>query len=355
VTYIALYLAYAAVWLFPKHKSQLGWAYTAVWFAYIALSVWGWLAVSVLYQRWFQPGRRTLYRFMVGFACVCALPFVQLGWEFFHIDYLAEEQQHPQPPAIETEKNLALQSSLLTQTLRQLENAEHRSDITHYFVAYAPDDAQDVFMKEALAIQKLMDERFGTVGKSVALINHRATTPSHLWAMQHHLEAVLKTIGKRMGPNDLLTLYITSHGSRQHTLSADFGFFQLEGLDADRLDSLLKAAAIPNTALFISACYSGGLIPKLSAPNRFIATATDATHTSFGCDSSLDYTYFGKAIFDEALRHTFDYSQAFQSALPVIRQRELKDGYDPSNPQMFMGEAIAPLLARLARTLAEQP
>lgn len=355
IIYTTLYLLYAAIWLHPKYKSQLGFGYAIIWFSYIALSAWGWIAVSVLYQRWFQPRRGALYCFMLGFACVCALPFVQPRWQFFQIDYLAENQQQPSLPAIETEKNLDLQTTLLAQTLGQLESTERSEDITHYFVAYAPDDAQDVFMKEALAIQKLMDERFGTTGKSIVLINHRTTTPTHLWAMQHHLQLVLNTLGKRMGENDLLTLYITAHGSQQHKLSADFGLFQLEELNAGKLDKILKEAAIPNTALFISACYSGGLIPKLSAPNRFIATAADATHTSFGCDSSLDYTYFGKAVFDEALRQTYDYSQAFQSALPVIRQRELKNKYEPSNPQMFMGEAIAPLLARFARTLAEKP
>ena len=40
-----------------------------------------------------------------------------------------------------------------------------------YFVGFAPDASQDVFLKEMRFVRKLFDERFGTAGRSVALVN----------------------------------------------------------------------------------------------------------------------------------------------------------------------------------------
>ena len=42
---------------------------------------------------------------------------------------------------------------------------------------------------------------------------------------------------------------------------------------------------------------------------------------------------------------------AFEQARAAIRQRELKEGYEPSNPQLFVGKAMR---ARLARSAVAQ-
>jgi len=80
-------------------------------------------------------------------------------------------------------------------------------------------------------------------------------------------------------------------------------------------------------------------------------TAADATHTSFGCGSESDFTYFGRALFDEELRKTRSFDQAFANAKLSIRQRELAQSLEPSNPQIAMGSLIADKLARMASRL----
>jgi hypothetical protein len=69
--------------------------------------------------------------------------------------------------------------------------------------------------------------------------------------------------------------------------------------------------------------------------------------------SKSELTFFGRALFDEQLRKTLSFEQAFASAGPIIQQREIDakkdDGF--SNPQIAVGKDIRPVLATLAREL----
>ncbi len=72
---------------------------------------------------------------------------------------------------------------------------------------------------------------------------------------------------------------------------------------------------------------------------------------SLGCSNEAEWTYFGKAYFDEALRHTYSFVKAFELAKPVIADRERKEDFTPSEPQMALGRAIEPKLAQLENQL----
>jgi hypothetical protein len=62
--------------------------------------------------------------------------------------------------------------------------------------------------------------------------------------------------------------------------------------------------------IVISACYSGSFIPALQSPETLIITASAADKTSFGCNEA-DYTYFGRAFFDLAMREQSSMKKAF--------------------------------------------
>jgi hypothetical protein len=81
------------------------------------------------------------------------------------------------------------------------------------------------------------------------------------------------------------------------------------------------------------------------------STATDANNQSFGCDNGDDFTWFGKACFDEALRRTRSFSEAFGFAREAVAQREREQKLPPSNPQMYVGAAIKDKLTALQRRL----
>jgi len=117
------------------------------------------------------------------------------------------------------------------------------------------------------------------------------------------------------------------------------------------LRAWLDAAGIRFRVLVISACYSGGFVGPLRGTDTLVMTASDAEHTSFGCGSESDFTYFGKAVFDEQLRLTHSFENAFHAALPILRQREAAAGERFSNPQIEVGAGVRAPLARLEQRL----
>jgi hypothetical protein len=80
-------------------------------------------------------------------------------------------------------------------------------------------------------------------------------------------------------------------------------------------------------------------------------TAADAQHTSFGCGSESDFTYFGKAYFDQALRRHASFTEAFEDARNIIQTRERGEGKIASNPQIYIGSAIQQKLRALQTQL----
>src|SRR5215467_9679240 len=100
---------------------------------------------------------------------------------------------------------------------------------------------------------------------------------------------------------------------------------------------MLADSGIKRKVIVISACYSGGFIEPLRDENTLVITAADAAHSSFGCSYDSDYTWFSEALYDEALRETFSFSEAFALAKKTVAAREKAEGYEPSNPQIAMG------------------
>jgi hypothetical protein len=138
---------------------------------------------------------------------------------------------------------------------------------------------------------------------------------------------------------DLLFLYLTSHGSEDHRLSMGFWPLQLNDLDPQTLRDMLDRAGIRWRVIAISACYSGGFIDALREERTLVLTASDAQHQSFGCGAESDFTYFGRA-YDEALRATYSFTEAFERARTRIAEREKAEALTASNPQVFIGERV---------------
>jgi len=108
--------------------------------------------------------------------------------------------------------------------------------------------------------------------------------------------------------------------------------------------------------LVISACHSGSFINELWDAHTLIITAAREDRTSFGCGNERDWTYFGEAYFDRALRGDPSFVSAFDQAEKAIARREKKEDLTPSFPQMRIGRLIGPKLAALeqaARQLQE--
>jgi hypothetical protein len=250
-----------------------------------------------------------------------------------------------------TEEALYKQPELLRAQFDQLKPS--RQGVTDvYLVAIAGYGAQDVFMHEVESVAKLFRERFDADGRIVTLVNNPKTALTYPLATQTSLDATLKEVAAKMDRDeDVLVLYLTSHGSKDHKFSLQLGSVELKDLTPESVRQALDASGIRNRVVIISACYAGGFVPALKDDNTLVIAAAAPDKVSFGCSNENEWTYFGKAYFDEALRGTTSFTRAFETAKPAIEQRERKDGFDPSNPMMAEGSAIKVKLAELDRQL----
>ena len=250
------------------------------------------------------------------------------------------------------EENFYAQPEILARELVAIK-AQRKGVIDLYFVGFAGYASQDVFMKEMDSIVALFGERFDGKGRTVALVNSPKTINRYPIASRTSLARALKRIGKTIDrEEDVVFLYMTSHGSERHQFAVEFWPLGLNNIDPPALKEMLDASGIKWRVIVISACYSGGFIEPLKDEYTLVLTAADATHQSFGCSNEEDFTYFGRAYFDQALRQSHSFIDGFATAKASIEAREKAEGKTPSNPQIHAGSEITKKLARLERRLA---
>jgi hypothetical protein len=250
-----------------------------------------------------------------------------------------------------SEAVLVKQPQLLYEAVTELE--DERPGVTDlYFVGFAPYSAEDVFRKDIEVARDLFDDRFGTDGRSIVLINNPRTILEAPLATVSNLRATLSGIGEIINSRqDVVMLYLTSHGTRDHKLAVEFPPLQLSALAPATLKEMLDDAAIKWRIIVVSACYSGGFIEPLKDDYTLIIAASAADRTSFGCGSESEATYFGDALFQHALRFEDSFVKAFEQAKQRIAERERAEKREPSNPQIFVGDAMAARLPKLEADL----
>lgn len=215
-----------------------------------------------------------------------------------------------------------------------------------YLLAFAGDGGQDVFRNEAEYAAQMFAKRFGATTHGLVLENNPASLASHPLASWSNLEAALDGLAKVMRPDrDILLLYVTSHGSEDHTLLVDMDPLPLDQIGAPDLAGILAKHPFKWKVVVVNACYSGGFVPPLRDPGTLVLTAARADRSSFGCGSDSDITYFGRAWLVDALNHTDDFIDAFKRASGEISQWEQLDKLTPSEPQIDIGSGIAEQLA----------
>ena len=194
-----------------------------------------------------------------------------------------------------------------------------RGVIDVYFIGMGGFADQDVFMKEVDNVSRLFRERFGSEGKTIRLVNNAKSLADSPIASVTSLRRSLQRVVEVMNNGeDLLVLFLTSHGSATHRFSLDFSPLKLDELDPEKLRALLDQSGIKNRVVVISACYSGGFIEPLKNENTLVISASAPDKNSFGCSNETEWTYFGKAFFNEALRKTHSFVEALEIAKPVI-------------------------------------
>jgi len=277
---------------------------------------------------------------------------VMLGVSFFvfpRIDVWQLPPEEDEPAPLADERTFHLQGRLIEQALGRV--TKGREGVRElYFVGFAPDASQDVFVKEMRYVRKLFDERFGTSGRSIALVNSQDALEEFPIASVTNLARALERVAQSMnGDEDTLFLFISAHGYPDHRLSAVQPPLELASLTPTALSRMLHEAGIKWRVIVVSACYSGGFIEPLKDANSVVITASAPDRASFGCEPGRDFTYFGQAYFRDALAQTRSFTRAFEAARAGVEKMEAVEGVaPPSNPQMWVGAAMAERLKQAA-------
>jgi len=247
------------------------------------------------------------------------------------------------------------QAALLQEKMGALQS-QRPGVIDLYSLNFAPYGDENVFLNETSMVSQVMEKRFDAAGRSLHLVNNPGTIASLPWATPLNLQRAIQNMAKRMDVNeDILFLHMSSHGASDGELSAGMWPLSVKSVTPEDLKQWLDEAGIKHRVISISACYAGNWIAPLSDANTLVMTASDADHTSYGCGSKSELTFFGRAMYDEQLRDkTLSFETAHAAARPVIKQREEEagksDGY--SNPQIAVGANIRERLKLLEQRLS---
>jgi len=256
-----------------------------------------------------------------------------------------------------TGEHLAAQAEVaLEQHQTLLENAitalkpSDADVINAYFLGVAGDGTQSVFRREIEFVNDELARRYATQGRSITLINHHDSAGLYPLATTRSFAAAVSGLADRMDKdNDVLFVYFSSHGSKEHALSLDHDSIDLPPMTANYIGETLRESNVKWKVVMVSACYAGGFIPELDDGHTLILTAADAESTSFGCSEESDMTYFGKALFKEVLAkdRSVSFDAAFAKAKEFLLKWEKDQELTASNPMIKSPAKVLTQLAKL--------
>ena len=221
------------------------------------------------------------------------------------------------------------------------------------YILAAAFGGEHVFDKEANSAATILAKRYGT-NRKVVLSNASAMLGENApAATPEHFSAALARIGEAMDPEDVLFLFITSHGARDKGAVIYEAQRLQSSMSPRRLAAELDDADIKNRVLIVSACFSGYYIPALANADTAILTAASADRSSFGCQPERDWTYFGDALFAHAMAGGAPLMEAFEQAKALIAEWEADLKVAPSQPRADIGVNAKAFLADLERRPAK--
>jgi hypothetical protein len=164
----------------------------------------------------------------------------------------------------------------------------------------------------------------------------------------------------RPGKADLQPIYEALRDLAQHATAGCLVYFSSHGapqgvvLDGQILPPQLMDQMISDacgqrpTIVIISACFSGVFVPALADTNRMILTAARPDRSSFGCSESDKYPYFDACML-KVLPPAHDFAAVGPAVQACVAEKETETGMrPPSEPQVFVGPGLRPILPLMA-------
>lgn len=274
-------------------------------------------------------------------------------------DFDAREESFSQGPALERGvpvRELLAQRRRLDAALGALE--PQRPGVVDAYVVTIALDSDPVFAREARAARDVLERRYDAAGRTIALAGPDGTRDDLPRGSIDSLLITLARVAEVMDTEeDALVLYTTSHGL-QLGLAYHYGDTGYGILSPARLKQALEELEIERRILILSACFSGVFVPELSSDEGAVLTAAAAERSSFGCKPENDWTYYGDALINRAMRQPVPLSDAAREAGRTVAEWETEQRLLASLPQtaigVNVGEWLPALEARMPQ-VATQP
>ncbi len=271
---------------------------------------------------------------------------LEQGWLPLPPSPAIDEEEPDTTLPYDPESVLAYQDALLARDVAQVA-PQRPSKRDLYTISFAGYGAQAVFKREVDKVDTILADRVAGPRHGLRLISHADTIATTPLASARNLRIALGQLAKIMDPKqDVLFLFMTSHGNAGN-FSVRLQGMPFENLRPKQLRKLLDDAGIIHRVILLSACYSGSFIKALANDDTLIITAAREDRSSFGCADENEWTWFGNAYFNHALRETRSFIEAFGKAKVLIGEWEIREKVTPSEPQIAIGKRIAATLAEL--------
>lgn len=222
-----------------------------------------------------------------------------------------------------------------------------------------------VFEREASEAAGILARRYDATDRTIILSAGKGQNQPRAYpaADPNNFNAALAAIGRTIDPKeDLVAIFVTSHGGQDGAVAIQEAGRMGGALRAVHLRNSLAASGINTKLVIVSACFSGHFILPFTDANTVVLTAAAADKTSFGCEPSREWTFFGDALFNHALRGGGPLLSAYDEAKTLITkwetdlhnnwlampaaQRQRQPEILPSNPQSSVGDNAAAVIAK---------
>ena len=212
-------------------------------------------------------------------------------------------------------------------------------------------DSDPVFGKEAREAGRVLSRRYNADGRTLVLAGPDGVSSDEAGAIPkgsiHAFDIALASLAEVMDRSeDVLIIYTTSHGVPPG-LTYHYGDSGYGILSPQHFRDSLTELGIKKRVLILSACFSGVFVPYLASSDTAILTAAAFNRSSFGCKAENDWTFFGDALINNALRKNQSLGDAAKEAHKSIADWEEQLELRPSLPQLLIGEGAKTWLPAL--------
>ena len=234
----------------------------------------------------------------------------------------------------------------LTEALARLQ--PQRAGVTDAYLVVAALDSDPVFGREARETRRVLAGRIGAEGRSIVLAEDEGSDRADAAGTPGNLELALAKAAALMDRDeDVLVVYVTTHGTPRAGLNFEHGLYGAGIVTPKQFRDSLARHGARNRLIILQACFSGQFVPALAAPRTVVVTAASSMKPSFGCSPGNDWTFFGHALINRAMRGKDTLVRQIRRAMVTIIGWEQRLKIDPSSPQVSIGSETAGWLAAL--------